>query len=130
MTRSCVANLRPPPAGETDREQAPVAGQRAGCVLGQRAADRVVDQVDAAAVGSVARARRERPVAVVDRRRRRRARGRTPPRSSSPTTAMTRAPSARPSCTAAMPLPPAAPSTASQSPVGEPAALDEADPRR
>jgi len=41
-------------------------------------------------------------------------------RSSSPTTATTRAPRARPSWTAAMPLPPAAPRTASQSPAFRP----------
>ena len=43
---------------------------------------------------------------------------------------MIRPPSARPSCTAAMPLPPAAPSTASRFTRGQVTAIDEPDPGR
>ena len=68
ITRSWVGDLRPLAAGEADREQSPVARQRAGGVLGERATDGVVEQVDAPAVGELAERGRERPVAVVDRR--------------------------------------------------------------
>jgi hypothetical protein len=49
---------------------------------------------------------------------------------SSLTTAISRAPSARPSRTAAMPPPPAAPGTASHSPAAIRPRLDESDPAR
>ena len=49
---------------------------------------------------------------------------------SSLTTAMTRAPSALPSCTAAMPLPPAAPSTDQALALGDLAPFDQRGPRR
>ena len=57
-----VVGRRPWPlaAGEADREQAAVARQRAGRVLGERATDRVVEQVDAAPIGEVAERGRER----------------------------------------------------------------------
>ena len=58
---------RPAATGEPDREQPSVTGQRTGGVLGDRAADRVVDQVDTAAVGELPEPGRDRAVAVVQR---------------------------------------------------------------
>ena len=114
-TRSCAAIFGHAAAREPDGEQAAVARERARRVLGELTADRVVDEVDAVAVGGSRNAGASGPsrwltVASAPSPRQNAA------RSSSLTTAMTCAPSARPSCTAAMPLPPAAPSTASRSP--------------
>ena len=61
-------DLRPATAGEADRQQSPVARQRAGGIFGERPTDGVVEQIDASARGELAERGRERAVAVVDRR--------------------------------------------------------------
>ena len=47
-------DVRPATAGEALGEQSPVAGQRLERLLGRRAADRVVEQIDAGAFGRLA----------------------------------------------------------------------------
>ena len=107
---------RPLPAGEPDRQEAPVAGRpRRLRLLGERPTDRVVDQVDTTAPGQLAQCRGDGSVPVVDR-----GLGPERPAQFRPLVVAHHGddpgPRARPSCTAAAPLPPAPPSTANQSP--------------
>ena len=80
------------------------------------AADRVVDHVGAAAARLLLHARDEVLARVVDRDVRARRGARPRSLSAPPAVAITRAPSALPICTAAMPTPPAAACTSSVSP--------------
>ena len=105
-------DLGPGAARESNGQQLTVASQSRRRLLGHGTANRVVDDIHPAADRHMPQAVGQVAVSMVD--------GLSPPRfrqnsarALSLTTAITRAPSARPSCTAAIPLPPAAPSTAS-----------------
>ena len=58
-------DLRPRAAREPDRQEPAVSRQSADRILGERTADRVVDDVDAATVGQLSQRRGEWTVAVV-----------------------------------------------------------------